>query len=171
MPSMRAVLERREKTALVRVEELRAEFERVRAALTEAEEVLNQRVIGLEQYLEALAEQDAEAAEEAVPVVDKEPAEVVEPRRTVARKRDGVPVDVLGPDYRRIMEAAGQVGGEGLSARQVAVLLGWDSSLATRVEGARSRLKRLVERGWLVEVRPGRFMLSSASAAAGSGRE
>ncbi|MGX1676386.1 hypothetical protein [Streptomyces sp. NPDC055400] len=35
------------------------EFERVRTALAEAEEVLNHRVIGLEQYLEALDEQDA----------------------------------------------------------------------------------------------------------------
>jgi hypothetical protein len=42
----------------VLVEELRAEYERVRAALAEAEEVLNHRVICLEQYLEALTEQD-----------------------------------------------------------------------------------------------------------------
>ncbi|MFI9780534.1 hypothetical protein ACIHCV_38670 [Streptomyces sp. NPDC051956] len=56
MPSMRAVLESREKSALVRVEELRAELERARTALAEAEEVLNHRVIGLEQYLEALDE-------------------------------------------------------------------------------------------------------------------
>ncbi len=34
MPSMWAVLERREKTALARVEELCVDFERVRAALT-----------------------------------------------------------------------------------------------------------------------------------------
>lgn len=59
---MRAVLECREKAALVRVEELRAEFERARAALAEAEEVLNHRVIGLEQYLEALAEHDEPTA-------------------------------------------------------------------------------------------------------------
>lgn len=168
MPSMRAVLERREKAALVRVEELRAEFERVQAALVEAEEMLNRRVIGLEQYVEALAEQDAEAASGAVTVVDEKPAKVAEPRRTVARKQNGVSVDVLGPDYRRIVEAAGQAGGKGLSARQVAVLLGWDSALATRVEGARSRLKRLVERGWLEEVRPGMFTLPATSPTTGS---
>ncbi|MFD4862904.1 hypothetical protein [Streptomyces atratus] len=65
MPSLRAVLESREKAALVRVQELRAEFERIRAALAEAEEVLNHRVIGLEQYLEALAEQDESVEVEA----------------------------------------------------------------------------------------------------------
>lgn len=51
MPSMRAVLEARQKAAAVRVEELEAESERVRAPLTEAEEVLRCRVIGLEQYV------------------------------------------------------------------------------------------------------------------------
>ncbi|MFD4856386.1 hypothetical protein [Streptomyces atratus] len=50
----------------MRVEELRAEFERVRAALVEAEELLNHRVIGLEQYLEALAEQEAPVVSEVV---------------------------------------------------------------------------------------------------------
>ncbi|MFF7310282.1 hypothetical protein [Streptomyces sp. NPDC008137] len=94
MPSMRAVLESREKAAPVRVEELRAEFERVRAALAEAEEVLHHRVIGLEQYLEALAEQTADAAVEvpaavAVAVAVEEPGSAAEPRRVVARKETG----------------------------------------------------------------------------------
>ncbi|GGT53077.1 hypothetical protein GCM10010207_61520 [Streptomyces atratus] len=55
-----------DKAAPVRVEELRAGFERVRAALVEAEELLNHRVIGLEQYLEALAEQEAPVVSEVV---------------------------------------------------------------------------------------------------------
>jgi hypothetical protein len=59
MPSMRAVVEARQKAAVVRVEELEAELEQLRAALAEAEEVLRHRVIGLEQYLQALAEEDA----------------------------------------------------------------------------------------------------------------
>jgi NADH dehydrogenase/NADH:ubiquinone oxidoreductase subunit G len=56
---MRAVLEMRKKAVVVLVEELEAELERVRAALADAEEVLRRRVIGLEQYVEALAEADA----------------------------------------------------------------------------------------------------------------
>lgn len=56
---MRAVLEAWQKAAAVRVEELEAELEQLRAALAKAEEVLRHRVIGLEQYLEALAEEDA----------------------------------------------------------------------------------------------------------------
>ncbi|EFL29555.1 conserved hypothetical protein, partial [Streptomyces viridochromogenes DSM 40736] len=50
-------------------------------------------------------------------------------------------------------------GGDGLGARRAAVVLGWDSASASRVGGARARLKRLVERGWLVEQKPGRFTL------------
>lgn len=169
MPSMRAVLEKRGKCALVRVEELRAEFERIRTALAEAEDVLNHRVIGLAQYLEALAEQEtlaaADPAETAAAQVAGEEPVVTRPCRTVARKQDGVAVDVLGADYRRIMTALDQAGGS-LTARQTAVALGWDSSVASRVEGARSRLKRLVERGWLVEDRPGRFTLPASEAAA-----
>lgn len=171
MPSMRAVLESREKAALVRVEELRAEFEQVRAALAEAEEVLHHRVIGLEQYLEALAEQTADAAVEvpaavAVAAPAEEPGSAAEPRRMVARKESGLTVEVLGSDYRRIMTVFEDAGGVGLTAKQVAVKLGWDAAVAARVEGARGRMKRLVERGWLVEVKPGRFMLPAPGAAA-----
>ena len=132
MPSMRAVMESRERAALARVEELRAEFERLRAALADAEEVLNRRVIGLEEYLETLTQlggpEPAEASGPSEPEPVREPVvdDVAAPstaraRRVVARRKDGVEVDVLGPDYRRIMAVFEKAGGEGLSARQVAV--------------------------------------------------
>jgi hypothetical protein len=88
MPSMRAVLEARQKAAAVRVEELEAELERVRAALAEAEEVLGRRVIGLEQYLEALAEEEAPA----VAVVSQR--KPVGPRRAVPHRNDAVGAEV-----------------------------------------------------------------------------
>ncbi|MER6560575.1 hypothetical protein ABT300_23150 [Streptomyces sp. NPDC001027] len=153
------------------MEELRAEFERVRAARAEAEEVLQHRVIGLEQYLEALAEQDASAPVEAPGVVAveapvEEPVAATGPRRAVACKEDGVSVDVLGPDYRRIMTLFQGAGGDGLTAKQVAARLGWDAAASTRVEGARGRMKRLMERGWLAEGKPGRFTLPAPECAA-----
>ncbi|CAM5474148.1 MarR family transcriptional regulator OS=Streptomyces griseomycini OX=66895 GN=FHS37_007771 PE=4 SV=1 [Streptomyces griseomycini] len=43
MPSMRAVLEERQKVAAVRVQEFEAELEQVRAALAAAEEVHRHR--------------------------------------------------------------------------------------------------------------------------------
>ncbi|MEV7675913.1 hypothetical protein [Streptomyces sp. NPDC088752] len=180
MPSMRAVMESRERAALARVKELRAEFERVRAALADAEEVLNRRVIGLEEYLETLTQlggpEPAEASGPSEPEPVREPVvddaaapSTAKARRVVARRKDGVEVDILGPDYRRIMAVFEKVAGDGLSARQVAVGLGWDVSVPARVEDARGRLKRLVERGWLVESRPGMFTLSERDSAVAAG--
>ncbi|WP_051744781.1 hypothetical protein [Streptomyces yerevanensis] len=162
---MRAVLEARQKAAAVRVEELEAELERVRAALADAEEVLRRRVIGLEQYLEALAEEDAPAV-----VADGvSPRKPVGPRRAVPHRQNAAGVGGLSVDYQALMAAALEAGGDGLGARRAAVVLGWDSALASRVEGARARLKRLVERGWLVEEKPGRFMLPAPEQAPGAG--
>ncbi|MEU3521625.1 hypothetical protein ABZ770_41415 [Streptomyces sp. NPDC006654] len=152
---MRAVLEARQKDAAVRVEELGAELERVRVALVDAEEVLRRRVIGLEQYLEALAETDAPA--EVIGGVSQRKA--VGPRRAVPHRQNAVGAEALSQDYQALMAAAVEAAGDGLGARRAAVVLGWDSASASRVEGARARLKRLVERGWLVEEKPGRFTL------------
>ncbi|MGV9255788.1 hypothetical protein [Streptomyces sp. NPDC003697] len=162
---MRAVLEARQKAAVVRVEELEAELERVRAALSDAEEVLRRRVIGLEQYLEALAEEDAPVVA-ADGVQRKKP---VGPRRAVPHRQNAAGVEGLSVDYQALMAAAVEAGADGLGARRAAVVLGWDSASASRVEGARARLKRLVERGWLVEDKPGRFMLPALEQA-GAGR-
>ncbi|MFF5979368.1 hypothetical protein ACFY78_11010 [Streptomyces olindensis] len=147
---MRALLEARQKAAEVRVEELEAQLEQLQAA--EAEEVLRHRVIGLEQYLEALAEEDAPTV---AVVSQKKP---VGPRRAVPHRDDAAGVEVLSVDYQALMVAALEAGSDGLGARRAAVVLGWDSTSASRVEGARARLKRLVERGWLVEEKPGSFM-------------
>lgn len=162
---MRAVLEARQKAAARRMEELRAEPERLRAALAEAEEVLRRRAIGLEQYLEALAEEDAPTV---AVVSQKRP---VGPRRAVPHRQDAAGVEVLSVDYQALMAAASDTGTGGLGARRAAVVLGWDSASASRVEGARARLKRLVARGWMVEEKPGRFMLPAPEQDAdGAGR-
>ncbi|MEU1854438.1 hypothetical protein ABZ499_35695 [Streptomyces sp. NPDC019990] len=163
---MRAVLEGRQKAAAVRVKELEAELERVRAALADAEEVLRRRVIGLEQYLEALAEEGAPA--EVIGAVPRR--KPVGPRRAVPHRQNATGIEELSPDYQALMAAAVDAAGGGLGARRAAVVLGWDSASASRVEGARARLKRLVERGWLVEVNPGRFMPPSPERSAGAGR-
>ncbi|MGK5451166.1 hypothetical protein [Streptomyces radiopugnans] len=163
---MRAVLERRQKAAAVRVEELEAELERVREALAEAEEVLRRRVIGLEQYLEALAETDAPAVV-ADGVSRRKP---VGPRRAVPHRDNAPGTEVLSVDYQVLMAAAVEAGADGLGARRAAVVLGWDSASVSRVEGARARLKRLVEWGWLAEVRPGRFTLPVAEQGSAAGR-
>ncbi|MEU4144677.1 hypothetical protein [Streptomyces parvulus] len=155
---MRAVLETRRKAAAVRVDELEAELKRVRADLADAEEVLELRTNGLKQYLEALAEEE-QPAETAVGPSPRTPAG---PRRAVPHRQNAAGVEDLSVDYQAVTAAAAEAGNDGLGARRAAVVLGWDSASASRVEGARARLKRLVERGWLVETRPGRFTLPSA---------
>ncbi|MFF0097645.1 hypothetical protein ACFYSF_48315 [Streptomyces canus] len=154
---MRAVLEARRKAGVVRVEDFEAELERVRTDLAEAEEVLRRRVIGLEQYLEALAEEEMPA--EVAVASRRRP---VGPRRAVPHRENAGGVKDLSVDYQAVMAAAAEAGADGLDARRTAVVLGWDSASASRVEGARARLKRLVERGWLVEVKPGRLTLPAS---------
>lgn len=70
------------------------------------------------------------------------------------RRRRGVRM----PSMRAVLDAR-KAGGDGLGARRPAVVLGWDSTSASRIEGAKARRKRLVERGRLVERKPGRSML------------
>ncbi|MFI5571290.1 hypothetical protein ACIA6T_28910 [Streptomyces sp. NPDC051740] len=163
---MRAIRETRQKAAAAQVKHLEAELERVRAALADAGEVHRRRVIGSEQYLEAPAEADAPAVV-ASEVSQKRP---VGPRRAVPHRQDAPGVEVLSVDYQALMAAAVEAGADGLGARRAAVVLGWDSASASRVEGARARLKRLVERGWLVEAKPGRFMLPAPEQDPGPGR-
>jgi hypothetical protein len=86
MPSMRAVLQARQKAAAAQVKDLEAELDRVRAALAEAEEGHRRRVIGLEQYLEALAEENASAARPGPPTI---PEPAADPALSPTRHRSG----------------------------------------------------------------------------------
>ncbi|MFD3521245.1 hypothetical protein [Streptomyces sp. NPDC058653] len=169
MPSMWAVLETRQKAAAAQVKQLEVELKRMRAALADAEEVHRRRVIGLEQCLEALAEGDA-PSDVSGEVSRRKP---VGPRRAMPHRQHASEVKELSPDNQTLMAAAVDAGDCGLGARRAAVVLGWDSASASRVEGARARLKRLVERGRLAEAKPGRFtppLPASEQDAAGAGR-
>lgn len=79
-------------------------------------------------------------------------------------RQDAASIEVLSLDYQALMAAALEAGADGLGARRAAVVLGRDSASASGVEGARAGLKRLVERGWLAEEKPGRFILPAAAA-------
>ncbi|MFE7909915.1 hypothetical protein [Streptomyces albogriseolus] len=96
MPSMRAVLEARQKAAASQVKELEAELERVRAALADAEEAPRRRVNGLEQYLEALVEEGADPD-----VADEGPGRMpTGPRRAVHHRQNTTEVQNRSPDYQ-----------------------------------------------------------------------
>jgi hypothetical protein len=162
MPSVLGVLERRERVALARVEELRAELERVQAAVVEAEQAARRAVIAREETVEALAELADEATVPGVPAgrsVAEPVGSAVGPRVEVPSWHEGLGVDVLPPDCARIValvERDAADGGQGVRARRMREDLGWPASDA-KEQAARFRAKRLAERGWLTEERAGLF--------------
>ncbi len=71
--------------------------------------------------------------------------------------RAGLEASVLPEAYRDLLEAA-EDAGRPLRAGQIAAAAGLSTGKA-KVEGLRSKLKRLAERGWLAEAGPGLFGL------------
>ncbi|TWD13076.1 hypothetical protein FB570_1193 [Streptomyces sp. T12] len=72
---------------------------------------------------------------------------------------EGLGPAVLAPDYQRIMEvlASGNgMRGERMDCRQLAAAVGLEP-VPAKVEGVRSKAKRLAARGWLAEERPRLF--------------
>ena len=153
MPSVMGLLEERERAARQRVEVLQTE-------LREAEAAWERFVIARETVGQVLAEHPEPAApaaadERAVPVLGSVPRSVVPVRS------QGLEASVLAPDYRRIMDILAsrdeQVDGA-MDCRQLATALGLER-VPAKVEGVRSKAKRLVARGWLVEASPGMFSI------------
>ncbi|MER6443609.1 hypothetical protein ABT275_46345 [Streptomyces sp. NPDC001185] len=161
MPSVMGLLEERERAARQRVEALQAE-------LREAETVWERFVIARETVGEVLAEP---RGGEPVPpgvVADERPVQVTAavPGSVVPHWQEGLAPTVLAPDYRRIMDVlAGGNGthGEAMDCRQLAVAIGLEP-VPAKVEGVRSKAKRMAARGWLTEERPGLFSVSVARA-------
>ncbi|MEU8934797.1 hypothetical protein AB0D30_33540 [Streptomyces sp. NPDC048409] len=161
MPSVMGLLEERERAARQRVEALQAE-------LREAETVWERFVIARETVGEVLAEP---RGGEPVPpdvVADERPVQVTAavPGSAVPHWQEGLAPTVLAPDYQRIMDVlAGGNGthGKAMDCRQLAVAIGLEA-VPAKVEGVRSKAKRMAARGWLTEERPGMFSVPVARA-------
>lgn len=70
---------------------------------------------------------------------------------------EGMAASVLAADYQRIVEVLeSDAGRAGLRCQQLAASLGLEA-VPAKVEGLRSKANRLVERGWILQVRPGVF--------------
>ena len=171
MPSVKGMFEERERAARQRVELLREEADRVLAALREAEALWERRVVALEELDDALSVGQDVAVE-----VAEEPRSV--PSVTVAgsvvpRWREGLSVSAFAPDYQRIVgvlagrEAGGADGDRSMICREIAAGLGLEL-VPAKGEGVRSKAKKMVARGWLVEVRAGRFTLAAGLRGDGS---
>ncbi|MFG2632201.1 hypothetical protein [Streptomyces sp. NPDC048473] len=184
MPSVLGLLEERELAARERVEGLRQEADRVLAVLAVLAEadwegwvVARQRV---RQVLSApraqsAAQVDSESPQASAAFESVEPApEVVPPRAARAGSivpvwRTGVPAGALAVDCQRILavlvEHRRAGAGGVMSCQEITAALGSDL-VPAQVEGAQVKAKRLVGRGWLSELVPGRFTLAAGPAAA-----
>ncbi|MEU7603135.1 hypothetical protein [Streptomyces sp. NPDC041003] len=154
MPSVMGLLEERERAARQRVDALQAE-------LREAEAVWERFVIARETVAEVLAEPCGGQEVSPVVVVGEGPARVVGavPGSVVPVWREGLAAAALAPDYQQLVDAlTGENGSRAgaMDCRQLAVAVGLEP-VPAKVEGVRSKVKRLAARGWLAEERPGMF--------------
>ncbi|MFF7231794.1 hypothetical protein [Streptomyces sioyaensis] len=139
MPSVVGLLEERERAALTRVEELRAELERLRDAVAEAEEAARRAAVAREEVAEVLAASPVTADFEVLGT-----ASAVVPKGEVPFWQPGLDRAVLAADCAAIValvEEDAAAGGEGVRARRMRDRLGWQASDA-REQAARFRAKR-----------------------------
>ena len=169
-------LDRREAAARQEIAELRDQIEELTGRLTEREEVLSRLQITRETMTEILS------GDETVAVAGAEAgaggAGVEEYRsaagspvgvRLVPQWMPGLAVGVLPGSYRDIVEVL-QDAVHPMRAHHICAALGLSTD-KSKVEGFRSKLKRLAGRGWLVEEVPGLFTPCEALAAAGDAPE
>lgn len=154
MPSVLGLLEAREMNVREEVARLQEEAERVQAALGSAQAELSRLAEARITVAEVLA-QDGMAGEG--PVSGAVAGSVV-PVRT-----GGMGAQVLAAEYQRILSVLAEpAAAEGMRVKPLAVRLGGEVTPA-RIEGVRSRVKRLVARGWAVEVKPNMFTAAGAA--------
>ncbi|MEW2395685.1 hypothetical protein [Streptomyces sp. NPDC046862] len=157
-------IERREAAARAEISELRSRMEELGGRVAEREAVLSRLEITRETMTEILSGEGAVsvdwAAEEDLLPVDRSGAGSPVGVRLVPQWEPGVEADVLPRSYRDVVEVL-QDAVHPMRAHHLCAALG----LATdknKVEGFRSKLKRLVERGWLAEDEPGLFAWGGA---------
>jgi len=170
MGSLLDELARREAAARKRIEEIREQIERLQENLTAEEQALSRLVVTRETVREILGEAASErppAGADAGSVYGPGGASAAEAVSsggspigvvTVPAWRPGTDAPVLPQAYRDVLEVLVDAG-RPLRAGQLAVLLGLPAE-AAKVEGLRSKLKRLVTRGWLTEDSPGMFAVA-----------
>ena len=151
MGSLIDELQRRETAVRAEAEQLRGQIARLAERLARVEEQLSRLVIAREvvdEVLDKAAVEVSPASEGAVPAGPvRRP--VVAGVLAVPPWRAGLEASVLPRDYRDLLEVA-EDAGRPLRAAQIAAAAGLSTDRG-KVEALRSKLKRLVERGWLAE--------------------
>jgi hypothetical protein len=162
MVSLIGELEAREAAARARVEELEAEIAELTSRLVGEREVWSRLRVTRETVTQVLAELSGQDVTETARLREPVAAEAqVEPEVRVVGSimvphwREGLTTDVLPDVYRDILEVIADAS-SAMQAKQIVPRIGLPAVTA-KIEGTRGKLKRLVERGWLIEDQPGRF--------------
>ncbi|MEV0492318.1 hypothetical protein [Streptomyces atratus] len=106
-----------------------------------------------ERVLERVSEQLAVERASATPTPGQVGGQAV---MLIPHRAPGVEEDTLPPDYQRILAAVQQVAGP-VMAREVGEVVGVDVSVRAKLEPLRSKLVRLIDRGWMRKLPDGRF--------------
>ncbi|MEV6308894.1 hypothetical protein AB0M10_09860 [Streptomyces sp. NPDC051840] len=175
MPSVVGLLEQHEVASRRRVDALREEADRIQAELVVAEREWSEWKIARERVgavLSAPGGDSADVVATDVPEgvvtgaeVEASPHPVVKARPQVPVWRKGLAGTALSVDYQRILAAIEdriRLGQGPLTCQDLATAFGMDV-VPAKVEGLRSKAKRLVARGWLAEPAPGRFTLARSA--------
>ncbi|MGH9004779.1 MAG: hypothetical protein ACRDYV_16780 [Acidimicrobiia bacterium] len=164
MASLLEALQAREQAARTRVEALRAEMDRLAERVAAEQELLGRLEITRQTVVEVLAGEQLPGGDAVVADpgagAGAAPPGVGAPVPVFGRNGDGRRLPVA---YRDVVEVLADAGP--LRARQVCQAVGAGAEPRHR-EGMRIKLKRLVERGWLVEAEPGLFACAAGAAAA-----
>lgn len=163
MPSLLAVLEAREDRARTRAAGLRERIAELSEELSQVEAELSRLRITRETVDEVLADGPGAAASEPVGDVESAVVPLKELVPVLLAAEAAGDTTVASPAYRRVLVAFAEAPGP-LRCKEVCTAVGLGTE-ANHVEGMRSKLKRLVERGILVEAESGLFALASRSGA------
>lgn len=159
MPSVLGLLEAKESAAREAVERAREEAARIAAVLDEAERALERLVIAREAVVEVLAEPVVKA----VDVVEAGAGSAAMAGSPVPPRSEHLTSAVLAPEYQRIISVL-ESGAEGrgeMRARDLAAALGLEL-VPAKIEGVRSRARRLADRGWITRHQSGEFSALTA---------
>jgi len=165
MGSLIEELRRREAAARAEADLLRSRLEELERDLARAEEQVSRLVIAREEVMRVLEEPDAaelpgrQASEHGEKPSPGSPVGLV----TVPPWREGAESSVLPRSYQDLLEVVSDAG-RPLRAAEIAAAAGLATGKA-KVEGLRSKLKRLAGRGWLAEEPGGLFTLPARTVA------
>lgn len=180
MGSWREELDRREAVTEERVEALRRQIAELSEQLEVAEQQLSRLRITRETMDEILGENDevedrrAETtgldsgadANNAVPHDVRRRGRLIGAVLVPQRVAGMDPAAVLPDDYCEIIEVLAEAA-DGLRAGQIAAELGIATTERAKVEGLRSKLKRLVARGWADQQPSGKFVIADQAGVVG----